>query len=133
MTCIFTWDVILPQLFCTHFAIPNQLHSFCTQGLFIWEKLSGLGGEIIPARSRHNANFHLQKSSIHMNWKFPRLTEISPTFCRFVLHLRWKMFLRNFVWSISVKCFRVKLLWAYLFFKKKYLSAALDLHKFHTV
>ena len=24
-------------------------------------------------------NFHQQKSSIHMSWKFPRLTEISPT------------------------------------------------------
>ena len=38
-----------------------------------------LGGEIIPTRFRHNANFHQQKSSIHMSWKFPRLTEISPT------------------------------------------------------
>ena len=24
-------------------------------------------------------NFHQQKSSIHISWKFPRLTEISPT------------------------------------------------------
>ena len=27
--------------------------------------------EIIPTRSRHNANFHQQESSIHMSWKFP--------------------------------------------------------------
>ena len=46
-------------------------------GLFIWEKLSRLGGEIIPTRYRHNANFHQQKSSIHMSRKFPRLNEIS--------------------------------------------------------
>ena len=52
------------------------LHTFCYskstaqflyKGLFILEKLSRLGGKIIPVRSRHNANHHLQKSSIHMS------------------------------------------------------------------
>ena len=47
--------------------------------LFTWEKLSHLGGEIIPTRSRHNANFHQQKISVHMIWKFAHLTKISPT------------------------------------------------------
>ena len=56
-----------------------QLYSGKSKGLLIWQKLSRLGGKIIPTRSRHNANFHQQKSSIHMSWKFLRLPEISRT------------------------------------------------------
>ena len=55
----------------------KQLSIKCfSKGLFIREKLSRLGREIVPTRSRHNANF---RSSIHMSQKFPRLTVISPT------------------------------------------------------
>ena len=49
-----------------------------SKGLFIWEKLSRLSRETVPTRSRHNANFHQQKISVHMSWEFPRLTEVSP-------------------------------------------------------
>ena len=56
----------------------RQILDLQAWGLFIWEKLSRLGEEIIPTRSRHNANFHQKKISVHMSWKFPRLTGISP-------------------------------------------------------
>ena len=41
-------------------------------------KIIPLGRKIISTRSRHNPNFHQQGNSIHMSWRFPRLTEISP-------------------------------------------------------
>ena len=56
----------------------RQILDLQAWGLFIWEKLSRLGEEIIPRRSRHNANFHQKKISVHMTWKFSRLTGISP-------------------------------------------------------
>ena len=56
----------------------NSIFLWASKGLFMWEKLSRLDGEIISTRPRHNASFHQQKSLIHMCWKFPRLTEVSP-------------------------------------------------------
>ena len=49
------------------------------EGLFIWERVLRLVGKIISTRSRHNVNFHQQKSSIHMSWMFPCLNKFSST------------------------------------------------------
>ena len=68
----------ITRVFSCKFAAYFQ-NTFIFKWLFISENLSRLCREIITTRSRHNANFHQQKSSIHMSWKFPRLTEIPPT------------------------------------------------------
>ena len=72
-------DHIIFKRDCFYFQGGSLQKGITCKGLFTWEKLSRLGGETIPTRSRHNADFHQQKISVRMSWKFARLTEISPT------------------------------------------------------
>ena len=46
MTCIFTQNVTLPQVFFRHFASKNQLPGFCISGALVENGLTSKMGQI---------------------------------------------------------------------------------------